>query len=288
MDTNICGLNKVVCIDHALEHEGEKVTISNGVNTYEKEIIDGVATFLIPSIPAPAKRPYTVELKDVYTTEIELGFGDSIVVGLDTSYEVATKGALEELGLVVGKNTTDIAKNKQAISDNTGAIDELALLANGLKLNGTGSVFQFALSNGQYGYRVGGPEGTFRPFKTGAESFCYLLGTGNSFDVKAKCSSILANDGIAIDYTKLTNNNFIVVTSGASTSGINYTEMQAYAGCGVWAGGSFSAASHSYNPSNGILTAYNASVSAHVTVGHGSQHNGSGASSPTVYLVNKR
>ncbi len=288
MDTNICGLNKVVCIDHALEHEGEKVTISNGVNTWEKEITDGVATFLIPSIPAPAKRTYRVDLKDVYSTDIELGFGDSIIVGLDKSYEVATKGGLMALAEIVEKNAEDIKENKENIEENAGAIETLGTLANGLKLNGTGSVFQFALSNGQYGYRVGGPEGTFRPFKTGAESFCYLLGTGNSFDVKAKCSSILANDGIAIDYTKLTNNNFIVATSGASTSGINYTEMQAYAGCGVWAGGSFSAASHSYNPSNGILTAYNASVSAHVTVGHGSQHNGSGASSPTVYLVNKR
>ena len=285
MDTNICGLNKVVCIDHALEHEGEKVTISNGVNTWEKEITDGVATFLIPSIPAPAKRPYTIELKDVYTTKIELGFGDSIVVGLDTAYEIATKGALEELGLVVGKNTTDIAENKEAIEDNAGAIDTLETLADGLKLNGSGSVFQFALQGTQYGYRIGGVEGEFHPFKTGAESFCYYLGTGNSWNIASECSKILQNYGVNIDYKTLTKANFLAIPRLGSVND-EWNVTQAAAGT-LYSTASYSALPVvNYNQSTGALTVSNPTLTTLSTY-RGVTHSNVGSISKDVYMIKR-
>ena len=86
MDTDICGLNKVVC----RSTDGTEVTISDGTMTYTQTVADGVAMFMIPSMPAPAKKTYTVSISG-YSRSIELGFGDSLDITLDTAHETALK-----------------------------------------------------------------------------------------------------------------------------------------------------------------------------------------------------
>lgn len=95
MDTIIDGLNKVVCRT-AVENDGSIVTITNGTNTWTSEVVAGVATFLIPSIPAPAKTTYTVTF-GTYSKQFELGFGDSLDMILDSAYEPAIQADISYL-----------------------------------------------------------------------------------------------------------------------------------------------------------------------------------------------
>ena len=95
MDTTICGLNKVVCRT-ALSNNGSIVTITNGTNTWSSEVVGGIASFLIPSVPAPAKTTYTVTL-DTYSRDIEIGFGDSIDITLDEAHETAIQADITNL-----------------------------------------------------------------------------------------------------------------------------------------------------------------------------------------------
>ena len=95
MDTIIDGLNKVVCRT-AVENDGSNVTITNGTNTWTSEVVAGVATFMIPSMPAPAKTTYTVSL-GTYSRQFELGFGDSLDLTLDVAYEPAIQADISAL-----------------------------------------------------------------------------------------------------------------------------------------------------------------------------------------------
>ena len=95
MDSTIDGLNKVVCHADA-SFNGQNVTIANSTNSWTSEVTSGVASFLIPSIPAPAKSSYTVTL-GTYSRVIELGFGDSIDITLDEDHEPATQGDISDL-----------------------------------------------------------------------------------------------------------------------------------------------------------------------------------------------
>lgn len=75
------------------------------------------------------------------------------------------------------------------------------------------------------------------------------LGTGTSFNVKTVC----ANNGI--DYTKLTNNNFIVGIRKANAFNNKDSNMyQDVEGHYNYAQGDGVTASHSYNASTGVLT----------------------------------
>ena len=96
MDIDIAGLNKVVC----RSVEGTEVTITDGINTWEKTVEDGVAVFMIASMPAPAKKTYTISI-DGYTRDIELGFGDSLDLTLDEGHEPAFKVDVTTLGTAV-------------------------------------------------------------------------------------------------------------------------------------------------------------------------------------------
>lgn len=95
MDSVIDGMNKVVCRTDAANN-GKSVTISNGDNTWTSQVVDGVASFMIPSIPAPAKKSYTVTL-ETYSRVIELGFGDSVDITLDEAHEPAYRGDIEDI-----------------------------------------------------------------------------------------------------------------------------------------------------------------------------------------------
>lgn len=76
---------------------------------------------------------------------------------------------------------------------------------------------------------------------------CIYLGTGTSFNVQTVC----ANNGL--DYTKLTNSNFIVGASGGAATSITNTSASGYYNNPVAAVGGFTV-SYSYNASTGVLT----------------------------------
>lgn len=95
MDSVIDGLNKIVCRTDP-SNNGQNVTISNGTNTWTSQVIAGVATFMIPSVPAPAKTTYTASI-GTYQRDIEIGFGDSIDIVLDSDHEPAYHGDIVTL-----------------------------------------------------------------------------------------------------------------------------------------------------------------------------------------------
>lgn len=95
MDIEIAGLNKIVCRTD-LANEGETVTITNGINTWTSEVTMGIASFMIPSMPAPAKSSYTVSL-GAYSRVLEIGFGDSIDITLDEDHEPVYSGDISDL-----------------------------------------------------------------------------------------------------------------------------------------------------------------------------------------------
>ena len=106
MDTNVAGLNKVVCIASGSSFNGKAVSITDGVNTWSGTIANIAGTgyacvFMIPSMPAPAKNRYTVRLHNgdtsaaaTYTRVIDLGFGDSVRIGLYTDDELVKNGSV--------------------------------------------------------------------------------------------------------------------------------------------------------------------------------------------------
>ena len=94
MDIDIAGLNKVVC----RSTEGASVSITDGTNTWTKTVASGKATFMIPSMPAPAKKTYTISISgSEYTRSVELGFGDSLDITLDSLHEPAIKSDVSTL-----------------------------------------------------------------------------------------------------------------------------------------------------------------------------------------------
>ena len=143
MDTNICGLNKVVCRASSSSYAGRTVTITNGVNTWSGTIaeITGVGyacVFMVPSLPAPAKRTYTVTLYNSegtspeYQRDIELGFGDSIVIGLYTNAEIADKA------YVLSEIASHAYVLPKATSSSLGGV--MVPSANGLSVDANGNV----------------------------------------------------------------------------------------------------------------------------------------------------
>ena len=143
MDTNICGLNKVVCRASSSSYAGRTVTITNGVNTWSGTIaeITGIGyacVFMVPSLPAPAKRTYTVTLYNSagtspeYQRDIELGFGDSIVIGLYTNAEIADKA------YVLSEISSHAYVLPKATSSALGGV--MVPSANGLSVDANGNV----------------------------------------------------------------------------------------------------------------------------------------------------
>lgn len=97
MDTNVAGLNKVVCFAPDSTYNGKTVEITDNTNTWTQVIDNLSCVFMIPSMPAPAKKTYTVilymadNITPLYTRTFELGFGDSIRIGLNERFEIVTK-----------------------------------------------------------------------------------------------------------------------------------------------------------------------------------------------------
>ena len=84
------GLNKVDCYYNDSTYNGCAVEVTNGSMTWSGILSSGHVILMIPNIPAPAKKTYTVKLHSssslessvVYQNTFELGFGDSIKLPL--------------------------------------------------------------------------------------------------------------------------------------------------------------------------------------------------------------
>lgn len=156
MDTNVAGLNKVYCFTTNAGYNGKVVTITDGVNTWERTIDSLSCVFMIPSMPAPAKKRYTVELHDgdatadvLYSRVIDLGFGDSVRIGLYTTDENADKGYVQSW---VSSHAYSLPT---ASSSTKGGITVSDTTSNGLYMSGTGLYLRSASKYQKGGITVG-------------------------------------------------------------------------------------------------------------------------------------
>ena len=143
MDTNVAGLNRVYCFAGSSSYNGNTVEITDGINTWTGVISELSHVFMIPSMPAPAKRRYTVNLYDsagttvIYTRQFELGFGDSIRIGLYQNDEPVSIGSVP---LATSGRTGGVR-----INDNT---------SNGIYLDGNYITLKTATSSQKGGIQV--------------------------------------------------------------------------------------------------------------------------------------
>ena len=152
MDTTVAGLNKVLCFTNNSDNNGKTVTITDGINTWSDVLSDLSCVFMIPSMPAPAKRAYTVTLYDgdatqdpLYTRTIELGFGDSIKVGLYSGDEIVTKEYYN----------TNMYTLPSAGAATLGGVMVNSSSSGGLYMNGSYLVLAAATSSQQGGVKLG-------------------------------------------------------------------------------------------------------------------------------------
>lgn len=171
MNINVAGLNKVYCFTNSSSHNGHAVTISDGTNTWTDVISSLSCVFQIPSIPAPAKKRYTVSLYNaatatgsaVYTRTIDLGFGDSIRIGLYEDDENVTKGSIPKAtssrigGFKTYENTSngiymdgDYLKLKDATSSQKGGVKVPTSTSYGVYMNGS-TLQTYQASSSQFG-----------------------------------------------------------------------------------------------------------------------------------------
>lgn len=123
MDVEIAGLNKVLCRT-TTANNGKVVSVTNGTNTWTATVVSRKASFMIPSMPAPAKTPYTITLHDgnstsaaaLYTRSLELGFGDSIDITLAESYEPATKADVSTAQSALQTQITTLSNSLSALT----------------------------------------------------------------------------------------------------------------------------------------------------------------------------
>lgn len=251
MDSTICGLNKVICYAIGEEDEGKEVSISNGINEWKGVVVDGVAAFLIPSIPVPARKTYLVSFGD-FSRDIQMGYGDIIEVTLADGYEDIVGADLLTLEQMNAEGAELKYKGVEAtgIKEIYDDIQERTVFTK----DETEYKFDFAVDElGRYGYVK---DDKIVPFRTGQETLCYSLGQGRSFDIKAACTVIRDTYGIDLDYTKLTNANFIARAASASYS---FTEKghSNDADFSQTFTQNFTEPSIAYNPGTGTLTITN-------------------------------
>lgn len=107
MDTEVCGLNKLIVIGCA---NGRTVEVKSGTNKWTRTVQNGQAVFTIPSIPAPGKKTFTATC-DGKSVSFELGFGDVRTINLDAN-------AINDDDIMVGSG---LVKSGNTISHVSGA-----------------------------------------------------------------------------------------------------------------------------------------------------------------------
>ena len=176
MDTNVAGLNKVYCFTTDSNNNGKTVSITDGTNTWLKVIDSLSCVFMIPSMPAPAKRSYTVTLHNgdetqsaLYTRTIELGFGDSVRIGLYENDEPITKGSIPKatdtrIGGMKANSTNssrgvkmdgDWLQLQAASSSLLGGVQVSDTTSNGLYMSGNSLMLRSASASQKGGVKVG-------------------------------------------------------------------------------------------------------------------------------------
>ena len=206
MDTNVAGLNKVVCFVNDATYNGRTVLITDSVNSWTKTVSELSCVFLIPSMPAPAKRSYTVSLMNSegtaaqYSRQIELGFGDSVKIGLYENDEPVTKGTIP-----------------LATSTRTGGVRINDTTSNGIYLSGNNITLRDATSSQKggmkvasstsYGVRMNGD--TLQTYDASStQSGCIKIGAG-----------LQVSSGVAsVKYADASNVGGIKIGSGLSIS----------------------------------------------------------------------
>lgn len=245
MDSTICGLNKVICRALNDSDNGKSVSITNGINTWTATVADKVAAFLIPSIPVPARKTYTVSFGE-FSRDIQMGYGDIIDVVLADGYEAIVGADL----LTLNQMNAEGANLKYKGVEATGVKAIYDTLETRTK---AGNIeFKFGvLPDGRYGYKKAGAD-TVTPFRTGQETLCYYMGQGRSFSAVSACKEIHDTYGIDLDYTKLTNSNFVLSPVYGTNKAGSYEYPHAVE---AWweVTSTFTAASPNYNSGTGVL-----------------------------------
>jgi hypothetical protein len=101
MDLVVAGLTKLHCVCKSADN-GKTAKVTYGGRTYEKTVASGSADFILPPYPSP-ERDINVNVSlwngnsQVYSRNIQVGFGDNIVVGLHRDYEPATKADINQV-----------------------------------------------------------------------------------------------------------------------------------------------------------------------------------------------
>lgn len=226
MDTTICGINKVICLAVEDEDKTKEVTISNGTNTWKKRLADGRAEFLIPSVPTPARKEYTVTLgSNEFSRKIKVGYGEMVTVFLAPGYETLQGVDMLDLDEIMSDENIEFkGASAQAVKSLGTMYTNSLLTVDPTKPNSGTVPFRFGIdAAGRYGYIKDGAD-TVIPFKNGSESYSYLIEsfeahadkTASSssevktIDVKEACGEFYRLYGVAIDYKTLTKDDFIL------------------------------------------------------------------------------
>ena len=219
----------VAVVDDAADNDKTVLITTDDNKTYSGTIANKKCEFLLPP-----RTLYTVQKvlgeSVEFTTKVEAGYGDCILVHLDTGYVEVKQGDIVGLDYIKAA-TDDNLKNKVPEAK---AVKELNSSLGGL---------QFGVDkDGNYGYIKAGAA-TVVPFKTGI-NIVYLGGAG-TYD----CSGYKG-------YKKFTNDNFFCKSVSASFS----FHISDTSNCG---GGSGSCSGYkvSYNSSTGIVVCSNSNIS---------------------------
>lgn len=228
MNSEISGINKIKVVALENSANGKKVNISNGSYTLEATIADKKAEFLIPSIPAPARKDFTITFGDFRKT-VNVGYGDVTTVYLAEGYDPVKGIDLLDLDEIMTEDLEYKAASAEAVKDLATAVSNALVTEDS---QGNTVSFQFGIdSAGRYGYKKAGADSVI-PFKDGSESFCYYLGTTSSnlttrkFDIETVCNNIRKQQGIIIDPAELTVDNFVCMpTKGTTAAGYWDTKL---------------------------------------------------------------
>lgn len=242
------GQCKLVFEIESTRDNGKTVTITDGTTTKSGTLRDKKCEILVPG-----RSSWTVTLLDgataMWTGKVDCGYGECIRVMLADGYKPILEKSVMNLNDI--KSATDLngkLPSAKALKDAVTNVDN--------KLGG----IQFRINNGKAEWKGSGAD-TWIPFKRGIVHRVRIAGsqsgaTGSYSDPPEKTgswtvnvASFIANNHLNINYKELTNENFGFIYTGSDASVFN----SGIEGRHISWGG----VSHSYNPSNGVLSVSN-------------------------------
>jgi len=95
MDQIVAGLIKIRCYANVTSDYGKRVEVYDGYHTWSKELVAGGVEFIIPTMPSPERKTFYIRLVNggtvQYSRAMDLAYGDSVTITLNTAYDPATK-----------------------------------------------------------------------------------------------------------------------------------------------------------------------------------------------------